>query len=216
MEIPADDVLVAASIELRQLGEGKHPAAGRYGTCIGVYGPPQAYSLIDIDPFTDERGPVTPVGVISERCTFWYENDRVIADTMFTHDPPQMHYYCKRISAPAPTLIGQGQEPITEGSPELVVQTVYERDPALRAMCIRIHGCDCMICNTSFENTYGDSAVGFIHVHHLEPLGAIGKTHAVDPATDLIPVCPNCHAVIHLRTPPFTPDEVKAMLRRTR
>jgi 5-methylcytosine-specific restriction enzyme A len=29
----------------------------------------------------------------------------------------------------------------------------------------------------------------------------------------LRPVCPNCHAVLHLRTPPFSIDEARAMLR---
>ncbi len=44
----------------------------------------------------------------------------------------------------------------------------------------------------------GPLADGFIHVHHVKPLSAIGAEYIVDPVSDLRPVCPNCHAVIHM------------------
>ena len=44
-------------------------------------------------------------------------------------------------------------------------------------------------------------------------MSEIGELYIVDPVSDLIPVCPNCHAVIHLKTPPYAPHEVSAMLR---
>jgi predicted HNH restriction endonuclease len=34
----------------------------------------------------------------------------------------------------------------------------------------------------------------------------------MDPAVDLRPVCPSCHAVIHLRDPPYTIDDVKKFI----
>ncbi|HSX81067.1 MAG TPA: HNH endonuclease [Candidatus Saccharimonadia bacterium] len=52
----------------------------------------------------------------------------------------------------------------------------------------------------------------FIHVHHCRPLSEIAGEYVVDPIEDLRPVCPNCHAVIHRRTPPFTIEEVRSML----
>ena len=52
----------------------------------------------------------------------------------------------------------------------------------------------------------------YIHVHHLRPLSEIKASYVVDPKEDLRPVCPNCHAVIHLRKPSFTLEEVLAML----
>ena len=45
---------------------------------------------------------------------------------------------------------------------------------------------------------------------------AIHKSLPYDPLKDLVPVCPNCHAVIHLRTPPYTPKETRRMLRPKR
>ena len=53
---------------------------------------------------------------------------------------------------------------------------------------------------------------GLIHVHHLKSLAEIGHSYQVDPIKDLMPVCPNCHAVIHSGPDLRTPDEVKAMI----
>jgi 5-methylcytosine-specific restriction protein A len=70
-----------------------------------------------------------------------------------------------------------------------------------------------MICGFSFEQHFGDIGKGFIHVHHLRPLGNIGENYEVDPVTDLIPVCPNCHAMIHRKNPPYSPQELTIFLR---
>ncbi len=40
----------------------------------------------------------------------------------------------------------------------------------------------------------------------------MGETYEVDPINDLIPVCPNCHTMIHKRKPPYSIDEIKEML----
>ncbi|PCP15512.1 HNH endonuclease, partial [Klebsiella pneumoniae] len=50
-------------------------------------------------------------------------------------------------------------------------------------------------------------------IHHLIPLSGIKQDYRLNPETDLIPVCPNCHAMLHRRDPPFTPEELKARLR---
>jgi 5-methylcytosine-specific restriction protein A len=49
----------------------------------------------------------------------------------------------------------------------------------------------------NFENTYGEVEKDFIHVHHIIPLHEIQQDYIVDPIKDLIPVCPNCHAMLH-------------------
>ena len=36
----------------------------------------------------------------------------------------------------------------------------------------------------------------------------MGPDYCVNPELDLIPVCPNCHAMLHRNDPPFTPDEL--------
>ena len=39
---------------------------------------------------------------------------------------------------------------------------------------------------------------------------------SLDPAQDLLPVCPNCHAMIHQRKPAYSVKEIKALLRKNR
>ena len=53
------------------------------------------------------------------------------------------------------------------------------------------------ICGFDFEKTYGEIGKGFIHVHHIVPVSEIGESYRVDYEKDLIPVCPNCHAMLH-------------------
>lgn len=73
----------------------------------------------------------------------------------------------------------------------------YERSSIARMKCIEHHGTQCAICGMDFGKRYGDIGEGFIHVHHLKPLHSIGRDYVIDYKNDLIPVCPNCHAMIH-------------------
>lgn len=57
--------------------------------------------------------------------------------------------------------------------------------------------------------------IGFIHVHHINQISDIGKEYEVDPIKDLIPVCPNCHAMIHSKRPAFTIEEIKEIRKTT-
>ena len=73
----------------------------------------------------------------------------------------------------------------------------YERSSIARMKCIEYHGAKCSICGINFGKKYGELGEGFIHVHHLKPLHSIGQDYVVNYKNDLIPVCPNCHAMIH-------------------
>jgi len=101
-----------------------------------------------------------------------------------------------------------------EGAVKLVYVNAYERSSAARSAAIRHHGSVCAICGFDFEVHFGSAMSGFIHVHHVKPLSEIDESYRVDPKKDLIPVCPNCHAVIHSRRQALTIAEVKAMLRK--
>jgi hypothetical protein len=99
-----------------------------------------------------------------------------------------------------------------EGSVKKVLVNAYERNPKARSRCIEHYKPICVICGFDFGTVYGKDAAGFIHVHHLIPLSEIRSDYEVDPIRDLRPVCPNCHAVIHLRGGCRGLEEVKAML----
>ena len=101
-----------------------------------------------------------------------------------------------------------------EGKLREISLTSYERDPEARRICLEYHGTTCQACLFNFEETYGSVGAGFIHVHHLLPLSKQGGEHEIDPVEDLIPVCPNCHAIIHRRDPPYTIEEIQKMLKQ--
>jgi len=90
----------------------------------------------------------------------------------------------------------------------------YERSRVNRATCLEIHGTSCNACGFNFGHTYGPYAEGFIHVHHTVPVSELGASYVVDPVRDLLPLCPNCHAMAHLRKPPFDLSELKQLLKR--
>jgi predicted HNH restriction endonuclease len=118
---------------------------------------------------------------------------------------------------PTPFGVPQGvppAAPLVEGAVCRVSVNAYERNPEARRQCIEAHGTSCCICGFSFGAVYGEVAEGYIHVHHLRSLSEIGGEYVVDPVTDLRPVCPNCHAVLHRRIPAFTIEEVRGFLGR--
>ena len=49
----------------------------------------------------------------------------------------------------------------------------------------------------------------------VNQISDIGKEYEVDPIKDLIPVCPNCHAMIHSKRPAFTIEEIKEIRKTT-
>ncbi|MBW5840087.1 HNH endonuclease [Yersinia enterocolitica] len=53
------------------------------------------------------------------------------------------------------------------------------------------------------------------HVHHIRPLRTLGEGYCINPVTDLVPLCPNCHAMIHRgnEARPLPVDDLRKMLR---
>lgn len=90
-----------------------------------------------------------------------------------------------------------------EGAVTRVLQNRYERDRRNRGLCIAAFGACCQACGLDFEQRYGEIGRGFIHVHHLVPVSRLVGRYVINPVTDLIPVCPNCHAMLHRADPPL-------------
>lgn len=58
----------------------------------------------------------------------------------------------------------------------------------------------CSACNFNFEDFYGEIGRGYIEIHHLNPIFAIEgslEQSIVDALGNVVPVCANCHRVIH-------------------
>ncbi len=120
------------------------------------------------------------------------------------------------VQSPSPEELQGCDAQFLEGATRDIVINEYERSPDARLACLRHHGYACSVCGFDFEAVYGECARGFIHVHHVVPLSLIGSAYLVDPIADLIPVCPNCHAVIHLGGQLRTVEEVKSLMREAR
>jgi len=101
----------------------------------------------------------------------------------------------------------------TEGSVKQVTINAYERDPKARVDCITKYGAICQVCDFNFEDVYGEIGRGFIHVHHKVDIATIGKSYQVDPINDLVPVCPNCHAMLHTETPAMKIEKLRKLLK---
>ena len=103
-----------------------------------------------------------------------------------------------------------------EGGVKKVLVNRYERNPINRELCLAANGYTCKICGFNFEAQYGELGNRFIHVHHIVPVSSMTEKYTINPVTDLIPVCPNCHAMLHRKDPPMLPDELKNVLEISR
>jgi 5-methylcytosine-specific restriction enzyme A len=99
-----------------------------------------------------------------------------------------------------------------EGAVQQIWVNRYERNGEARRKCLEHYGSDCYICEFNFERIYGESSGNFMHVHHVKPLSETNEKYQLDPVKDLRPVCPNCHAVIHKKSPPCSIEEMIELL----
>ena len=106
----------------------------------------------------------------------------------------------------------EDDEALYEGALMTVKANKYERNQKARRECVEKKGYLCQVCGRDFEATYGEIGRGFIHVHHLTPISSIGTEYQLNVDTDLVPVCPNCHYMLHRRNPPYTIEELKEKL----
>jgi len=136
-------------------------------------------------------------------------------DTNLTSDPPSLrfekkdhnpsrHYDLEFISKSdvqqdvEAEMFEEGTK-VLEGTQKEYYGKRYERSTVNRLRAIEIHGSKCKVCGFDFEAVYGERGRGFIEVHHVRPLYLNRKEQVVDPTNDLIPVCSNCHRMIHRR-----------------
>jgi 5-methylcytosine-specific restriction enzyme A len=106
----------------------------------------------------------------------------------------------------------ESPEQFIEGASKTVAVNTYERNTVARAKCVKHHGYRCAVCDFDFAVFYGAIGDNYIHVHHIVPLSEIGKEYVLDPIKDLIPVCPNCHAIIHRTRPTLSVDQLRKHL----
>lgn len=99
-----------------------------------------------------------------------------------------------------------------EGAQKQILCNRYERNPKARARCIAAQGTACKVCGFDFGIAFGEAFAGKIEVHHIKPISEIGEEYVVDPVRDLVPVCPNCHSMLHSKADSvYTVEALKEM-----
>ena len=95
---------------------------------------------------------------------------------------------------------------IQEGMKKIIETQVYERSTRLRAIAIDHYSkagkIYCDTCKFNFEDFYGQEiGKGYIEIHHVKPVfkyeGDELDKVITDALSNVIPVCSNCHRMIH-------------------
>jgi 5-methylcytosine-specific restriction protein A len=94
-----------------------------------------------------------------------------------------------------------------EGQKLMWFKAHRKREARLRASKIKEaldknHGrllCEVPRCGFDFVERYGELGTGFAHVHHKTPLSEGPDEGRIVSLQELAIVCPNCHAMIHVR-----------------
>jgi hypothetical protein len=106
--------------------------------------------------------------------------------------------------------------PAPEGGRKPKTNYAVVRSAKLRKSAIQIHGRNCSACGFNFDETFGEIlSQGYIEIHHLNSIAS--GVRNTDPATDLAPLCGNCHAMAdrltrHHASPPRSLGELRKLL----
>ncbi len=95
---------------------------------------------------------------------------------------------------------------IQEGTKKVAEVSTYERSSLLRNYAIKYFTkndkINCQCCSFNFSDFYGEAfGKGFIEIHHTKPIFKYENDDMENTlkqaVTNLIPVCSNCHRMIH-------------------
>lgn len=140
------------------------------------------------------------------------QSDEEIVKTLETIVVPIMAAFAEIIGYEEKQPVSDEIEGELEGVVRVSVVRRRERNPRNRLLCLRLHAYRCAACGTDPREIYGGNGA-VLEVHHLQPLSEIDGPRAYDPQTDLVPLCPTCHRVVHSRRPvPWSPAEVREMI----
>ena len=111
-------------------------------------------------------------------------------------------------------LVSNGRQgEFREGKRRQSRSETIERNATARRICLEHYGPTCVVCGMNFEEAFGEKFAGIIDVHHIAPISQYEGDHLVDPIEDMVPLCPNCHRMIHRKGDGvYLPDELKRVI----
>ena len=87
---------------------------------------------------------------------------------------------------------------LIEGDIKTAIRCFRSRSSTARSVCIKSMGSRCFACGFDFGIIYGPECDGYIEVHHREMVSTRDGPYTINPLTDLVPLCPNCHRALHI------------------
>lgn len=111
-----------------------------------------------------------------------------------------------------------------EGGMNSRIKEVFtiNRNAIARKKCLEYYfpdNCDyrCILCGFDFKKQFGSLGGKFIEVHHIESHTTKSKAkgyHEIDPIRGLIPICSNCHSIIHREKPEVSIERMKEIIKK--
>jgi len=117
-------------------------------------------------------------------------------------------------------FVYEENDTIIEGVAKEKNIVVRERSRKLRNVAVAVNTIDgrikCLVCGFDFEVKYGDIGKGFIEIHHKIPVYQYEQDDTdkiiKDALINLVPVCSNCHRMIH-RAKTLSFEEFKKLVK---
>ncbi|MGS2751022.1 HNH endonuclease [Bacillus zanthoxyli] len=97
----------------------------------------------------------------------------------------------------------------------MTVDNLYEHNKKVKKAAIEYHGLNCSVCDLNFYDSYGEIGKDFIEIHDtFSPIENEAQITRAYPILRLHPICPNCHAMLHIRKPPYSIGELKEIIKK--
>lgn len=80
----------------------------------------------------------------------------------------------------------------------------------IQAFKRQLQDVSCCVCGFDFHKAYGELGRVFIEAHHTKPVAQLDANEVVS-VRDLVPVCSNCHRMIHRQHPTLTWQALKEL-----
>ena len=94
----------------------------------------------------------------------------------------------------------------------------WARNRGLAREAKKYYGFRCQICESTYEEIYGDLGKNYIECHHLNPVSERAEEEWTKEIRtnikDVTILCANCHRIVHSKKPALRIDYVKARIRK--
>lgn len=104
-------------------------------------------------------------------------------------------------------LVFDESDVVVEGAVDVTTSRRRARSAKLRQIALEHFTNEgmlrCAVCSFDFQETYGERGAGYMEIHHRKPIFTYDEDDEAqtihDALENLVPVCANCHRMLHRR-----------------